>query len=101
MESGIRFNGRMIEFPKLCVGQGSSDISMYRGNFKVHEKRIHWLSLEASACRDSVVYSGPDTEIVLNSVEENGFLCPLPHMRLSSAAGSSTPFSISEDTGSR
>ena len=74
MESGIRFNGRMIEFPKLCVGQGSSDISMYRGNFKVHEKRIHWLSLEASACRDSVVYSGPDTEIVLNSVEENGFL---------------------------
>lgn len=73
-ELKISFNGRLLPVPGLRVGHGSSDISMYRGNYKVREKRVNWLSLEASVCGSDVVFSGHDTEIVMHPVEENGFL---------------------------
>ena len=72
---GIRTEGgRIVPVPRISVGNGSSDISMYRGNFKVREKKIKWIPLSTSASGSTVVYSGADTEIRMDVLEENGFV---------------------------
>ena len=67
-------DGRVIPLPEISVGRGKSDISMYRGNFKVSEKRISWVCLKTSVEGDRVVYRASDTEIELRAEEDNGFV---------------------------
>ncbi|MBQ2527376.1 MAG: alpha-glucosidase, partial [Spirochaetales bacterium] len=72
---GLRTSdGMVIRLPDIAVGKGKSDISMYRGNFKVRESRISWVSLNCSVAAGRVVYSAADTEIEVGAEEDNGFV---------------------------
>jgi alpha-glucosidase len=70
----IDFNGKMFATPDVRVGKGGSDISMYRGNFKVKEQKVAWRSLEPKVSGKEIVYTGEGAEIKLSPIEENGFL---------------------------
>ncbi len=70
----VDFNGNMFATPDIRVGKGGSDISMYRGNFKVREQRVAWKSLMPKVAGEELVYTGDDAEIKLRPSEENGFL---------------------------
>ena len=70
----VSVDGRIFALPHLSVGNGSSDISMYRGNFKVRERHIKWEKLDAAVSGQDVVYSGHGAEILLHPSYENGFL---------------------------
>ncbi|MBP5161737.1 MAG: alpha-glucosidase [Spirochaetales bacterium] len=75
-DSGLKVSveGRVFALPHLSVGNGSSDISMYRGNFKVRERHIKWNSLDAKVSGPDVLYSGHGAQIRLHPSCENGFL---------------------------
>ena len=40
--------GRTFVLPEILVGNGESSVSMYRGNFKVREKKVSWIPLNVS-----------------------------------------------------
>ena len=75
-DSGLKISvdGLSFALPRLKVGNGSSDISMYRGNYKVKESRVRWNSLEPSISGSDVIYSGYGAEIHMSASYENGFL---------------------------
>ena len=50
----VSVDGRIFALPHLSVGNGSSDISMYRGNFKVRERHIKWEKLDAAVSGQDV-----------------------------------------------
>ena len=66
--------GRSFCLPEILAGNGKSSVSMYRGNFKVREKRILWNPLKVSETKDGAVYCAKDTEIRLTLKEEGCFL---------------------------
>ena len=70
----VSVDGRIFALPHLSVGNGSSDISMYRGNFKVRERHIKWENLDAAVSGQDVRYCGNGAEIRLHPSYENGFL---------------------------
>ncbi len=66
--------GRTFALPEILVGNGGSDISMYRGNFKVREKKVRWVPLTVSGVPGGAVYSARGTEIRLSLTEKDCFL---------------------------
>ena len=82
--------GRVFALPEIQVGNGSSEISMYRGNFKVREKSIRWTTLTAEETPGGAVYRTPGTEIRLSLSEKDCFLT----MELSIVSGSWNRFRL-------
>lgn len=82
--------GRVFALPEIQVGNGSSEISMYRGNFKVREKGIRWTTLNAEEIPGGAVYRTPGTEIRLSLSEKDCFLT----MELSLVSGSWNRFRL-------
>ena len=66
--------GRSFILPEILVGNGRSDISMYRGNFRVREQRVPWVPLVSSETTDGALYSAEGTEIKLTLSEKDCFL---------------------------
>ena len=85
------FCGRVFALPEIQVGNGSSDISMYRGNFKVREKSISWTTLTAEEIPGGAVYRDAGTEIRLSLSEKDCFLT----MDLSLVSGTWNRFRLS------
>ena len=75
-DSGLKISvdGLSFALPRLKVGNGSSEISMYRGNFKVKESRIRWNIIKPAISGSDVIYSGYGAEIHMSASYENGFL---------------------------
>ena len=82
--------GRTFVLPEILVGNGESSVSMYRGNFKVREKKVSWIPLNVSETTDGAVYSSEGTEIRLSSSVEGCFLT----LNLSLVSGSWNRFLI-------
>ena len=82
--------GRTFALPEILVGNGGSEISMYRGNFKVREKKVRWIPLTASEVPGGAVYSAQGTEIRLSLSEKGCFLT----MELSLVSGSWNRFRL-------
>ena len=82
--------GRSFVLPQIYVRNGKSDISMYRGNFKVREKGISWKPLEVSETPEGAVYTSEGTEIRLVLSEKDCFLT----LELSLVSGSWNRFRI-------
>ncbi len=74
------FNGRSLPFPALSVGEGHSDISMYRGNYKVKERPVSWQPLKGDVLGDCVVFRSADTEIKVSVEEKGGFIFLRPKL---------------------
>lgn len=91
----IDYNGRKIPFPMIQVGSGSSVIKSYRGNFKVREKKISWLSLSPSVDGNSVLFTGHDTSVCVDLSEENNFV--VLDFRLIKGSGNRFRYLISAD----
>ena len=66
--------GRTFALPEILVGNGRSDISMYRGNFKVREEKVRWIPLQVSEAPGGAVYKAQGTEIRLSLTEKDRFL---------------------------
>ena len=66
--------GRSFILPEILVGNGRSDISMYRGNFRVREQRVPWVPLVSSETTDGALYSAEGMEIKLTLSEKDCFL---------------------------
>ena len=66
--------GRTFALPEILVGNGRSDISMYRGNFKVREHKVSWIPLQVSQVPGGAVYRAQGTEIRLSLTEKDRFL---------------------------
>ena len=66
--------GRTFALPEILVGNGRSDISMYRGNFKVREEKVRWTPLQVSEIPGGAVYKAQGTEIRLSLTEKDCFL---------------------------